>query len=55
MHDMSPTVIDDPVARCVNLCLSVRLSVTRLRRAKTAKQIELMFGIKTVEVEGILF
>jgi len=39
---MWPIATDDPVAR------SVCLSVTRLRCAKTAKKMEVLFGVETL-------
>jgi len=43
MHEMRTVTIDDPVAWCV----SVSLSVTRLHRAKTAGRIEVKLGVNT--------
>lgn len=46
---MRPTAIDDSVARCV------RLSVTRLRNAKTTQRIEVLIGLQTFgDPENIL-
>jgi len=42
MHEMRTAAIDVPVAWA-----SVTLSVTRLRCAKAAKRIEVLFGMKT--------
>jgi len=43
---IGPIAIDDPVAWCVSW--SVCLSVVWLRCAKTAKWINVLFGVKTV-------
>jgi len=42
MHDLRPIAIDDLVAWCVCLC------ATRLRSAKTAEQIEVLFWMDTL-------
>jgi len=43
---MCPGATSDPVARCVSL--SVHLSVTRLRCAKTSERIEVLSGVETL-------
>jgi len=50
MHEMQTIATDDPVAWSV--CQSICLSVTRLRHAKTAKLIEVLFGF-LVSVLGV--
>jgi len=51
MHEMLTIAPNVPVAWCVNsllVCLLVYQSVTRLRLAKPAEQIEILFGVETL-------
>jgi len=45
---MRPTATNDPIA-CVSVSQSAYQSVTRLRCAKTAKRIKMLFGKQTRE------
>jgi len=48
MHEMRPIAIDDLVVWRVSQSVSVSLSGTRLRLAKRAKRIKVLFGKETV-------
>jgi len=48
---MRPIATDDSVKSCV----SIRVSVMRLRCAKTAEQIDVLFGIKTLGAQVALY
>jgi len=57
MHDKRTIATDNPVRWYVSqsVSISARLSVRlRLRRAKTAEWIGVLFGVETVGAQGIL-